>query len=58
MAAMLGCTPEEMIGRSVLDFAFAEGEPNHCERIGRNLTGEFEQFETRFRCKDGAPSRF
>ncbi|MBQ0822856.1 PAS domain S-box protein [Microvirga sp. HBU67558] len=53
MAAMLGCTPDEMIGRSVLEFTFPEDEPNHRERIGRNLAGEFEQFETRFRRRDG-----
>ncbi|WP_262266112.1 PAS domain S-box protein [Microvirga yunnanensis] len=54
MAAMLGCTPDEMIGRSALEFTFPEDEPNHRERVGRNLAGEFEQFEIRFRRKDGA----
>ena len=54
MAAMLGCTPDEMIGRSALEFTFPEDEPNHRERVGRNLAGEFEQFEIGFRRKDGA----
>ena len=54
MAAMLGCTPDEMIGRSALEFTFPEDEPNHRERVGRNLAGELEQFEIRFRRKDGA----
>ena len=34
MAAMLGCTPDEMIGRSALEFTFPEDEPNHRERVG------------------------
>ncbi|PVE21440.1 hypothetical protein DC522_26615 [Microvirga sp. KLBC 81] len=53
MATMLGCTPDEMIGRSALEFTFPEDEPIHRERVGRNLAGEFEQFEIRFRRKDG-----
>lgn len=54
MAAMLGYTPAEMIGRSAMEFIFPEDEPNHRERVGRNLAGEFERFEIRFRDKDGA----
>ncbi|WP_201836096.1 sensor histidine kinase [Microvirga zambiensis] len=53
MAAMLGCTPDEMTGRPALEFTFPEDEPNHRERVGRNLAGETEQFEIRFRRKDG-----
>jgi PAS domain S-box-containing protein len=51
---MLGYTPEELAQRTVLDCTFPDDEPLHRERIGQNLEGKVEQFETRFRRKDGS----
>jgi PAS domain S-box-containing protein len=55
MADMLGYTAEEMVGRAVAEFVFPEDMPKAQERIGKNLQGTFEQFDFRFRRKDGRP---
>ncbi len=55
MADMLGYTAEEMVGRAVSEFVFPEDMPKAQERIGNNLQGTFEQFDFRFRRKDGRP---
>jgi PAS domain S-box-containing protein len=55
MADMLGYTVEEMVGRAVPEFVFPEDMPKAQERIGKNLQGTFEQFDFRFRRKDGRP---
>lgn len=55
MAALLGYTVEEMLGRPVPEFVFPEDVPKAQERIGKNLQGTFEQFDFRFRRKDDRP---
>jgi len=55
MAAMLGYAVEELVGHAVPEFVFPEDLPKAQERIGRNLQGHFEQFDFRFRRKDGRP---
>jgi PAS domain S-box-containing protein len=54
MAAMLGCTPEEMIARPALEFTFPRMSRTTASGSAAILAGEFEQFEIRFRRKDGA----
>jgi PAS domain S-box-containing protein len=53
MAEMLGYSVEEMMGHTVPEFVFAEDQTEARERIGSNLQGNFEQFDFRFRRKDG-----
>jgi len=53
MAAMLGYTVEEMAEHYVTDLVFPEYVEATRARIGRNLQGNFEQFDCRFRRKDG-----
>lgn len=55
MAVMLGYTVEEMAGRRVPEFVFPDDQPRAQEHIGRNLQGNFEQFDFRFCRKDGSP---
>lgn len=55
MAAMLGYAVEEIVGHAVPEFVFPEDMPRAQERIGNNLQGIFEQFDFRFRRKDGRP---
>ncbi|MBS1213590.1 MAG: methyl-accepting chemotaxis sensory transducer with Pas/Pac sensor, partial [Proteobacteria bacterium] len=53
MAEMLGCSCEEMIGRPVTDFMFAEDAPDHLQKMETRRQGLPERFERRFRRKDG-----
>ena len=53
MAEMLGYTPEEMLGRTVQSFMFAEDLPDHKTRMSKRIRGEKESYERRFRRKDG-----
>jgi PAS domain S-box-containing protein len=53
MATLLGCRVEEMTGRAVHEFVFEQDQPAARERLARNLQGKQEQFECRFRRKDG-----
>jgi PAS domain S-box-containing protein len=54
LCAMLGYTAGEMTGRAVAEFCFPEDVSVAAERIGANLAGAPEQFDFRFRRKDGA----
>jgi PAS domain S-box-containing protein len=54
MAALLGTTSEELIGRTVYEFVFPEERAEHLERIHHNLYGISEAFDARFRRKDGS----
>ena len=53
MAAMLECSPEEMMGRSVLDFIFPEERPLLEERIRERLEGQFGRYDFRYQKKNG-----
>lgn len=55
MAEMLGYLVEELIGHPIPEFVFPEDKAGARERIGSNLQGNFEQFDFRFRRKDGSP---
>jgi PAS domain S-box-containing protein len=54
MANLLGYKVEEIMGRTVPEFTFPEDGPKAQERIGSNLQGNLEQFDFRFRRKDGS----
>jgi PAS domain S-box-containing protein len=54
MADLLGTTVDDLHRRTVVDFCFPEDLPQAQERIGRNLHGEREQFDFRFRRSDGS----
>jgi PAS domain S-box-containing protein len=54
MAQMLGYTTAEMCEHTVPEFVFPGDEPKAAERISNNLAGNFEQFEFRFRRRDGS----
>src|SRR5262249_7600017 len=53
MARMLGCRPEEVGGRTVLDFIRKEDRPVVRERMRQPEAGVREVFESRFRRADG-----
>ncbi|HEU5229546.1 MAG TPA: PAS domain S-box protein, partial [Ktedonobacteraceae bacterium] len=53
MAAILGYTTEEMASFGVTDMAAPEYRQSAQTRFDRNLKGHFEQFDCRFRHKDG-----
>ncbi len=53
MAGMLAYNPEEMKGRGMPDFMFEEDVPDHLKRMERRRAGVSEQYERRFRRKDG-----
>jgi PAS domain S-box-containing protein len=53
MTTMLGYTSEEWAERTILDCLFPEDETKMRARISNNLRGYHEQFEFRFRRKDG-----
>ncbi len=54
MADMLGYPATEILERPVLDFCFPEDRVWTEERVLRNLRGEAEQFNARFRRRDGS----
>jgi PAS domain S-box-containing protein len=54
MAEMLGYTPQEMIGRSLLSFVFPEDVPIFERRLAALRCGESAVSEKRFRRRDGA----
>ena len=54
MAAMLGYTPEEMLGRSMLEFQFAADRPGAALAHERRQHGVSEELELRLRAKDGS----
>ncbi len=53
MAEMLGYPGEEMIGRPLTDFMFEEDAPDHLRKIENRRQGLSENYERRFRRKDG-----
>ncbi len=53
MAAMLGYSADEMIGRSALDFIGDESRDEANRRMERRRAGIAEQFDLNFRRKDG-----
>lgn len=53
MAAMLQYDVEEMAGRTLLDFMFAEDLPDHAEKVTLRRKGQAQQYERRLRRKDG-----
>jgi PAS domain S-box-containing protein len=53
MADMLGYAPTEIIGRPMSDFIFPEDREDHEARMARRRQGASENFERRFRRKDG-----
>jgi PAS domain S-box-containing protein len=55
MAEMLGYRVEELVGQAVPEFVFPEDLAAAQERIESNLRGYFEQFDFRFRRKEGTP---
>lgn len=54
MAGMLGYSPQEMQGRRLFDFLFPEDVPAEEVAIGRRKRGVREEFELRYRRKDGS----
>jgi PAS domain S-box-containing protein len=53
LAQMFECSPEELLGRLVDDFTFAEDLPDHQKRMMNRRGGVAEQYERRYRVKDG-----
>jgi PAS domain S-box-containing protein len=53
MAEMLGCSPEEMVGRPVTDFLDEEDRESGLARLAGRRRGVSDQFEIRWRALDG-----
>ncbi len=53
MADMLGYRPEEMVGRRVDTFMFAEDHRDHSAQMTVREAGGNSVYERRFRCRDG-----
>jgi PAS domain S-box-containing protein len=53
MAEMLGCTPEEMIGRPATDFLDPENAQLARARLAGRRRGVSDQYEIRWRARDG-----
>src|SRR4051794_24331742 len=54
MAGLLGYPADEIAGHAVPEFVFAGDIPAAKERVGANLAGETQQFDFRFRRRDGS----
>ena len=54
MAEMLGYSPQEMLGHALYDFLFPEDVPIEQNAIARRKSGVAEEFEIRYRRKDGS----
>src|SRR4051812_5353253 len=54
MAGLLGYAADEIVGHAVPEFVFAGDIPAVKERVGANLAGETQQFDFRFRRRDGS----
>ena len=54
-SALLGCSPEELLGRSIFDPALAEEIERDQAQFQRQVTGEIDHYtiEKRFRRADG-----
>lgn len=55
MTEMLGCTPEEMIGRSALDYVDAQSRTLSDEHVAKRRQGVAEIHELKLVRKDGSP---
>jgi PAS domain S-box-containing protein len=55
MAAMLGYTVQEMLGRPLFDFMYAHDIEQKRAELQRRRQGVSEELETRYRKKDGSP---
>ena len=55
MADMSGCSRDELLNKSVIEFCFDEDIPQARRWIAQSLSGESEQFDFRFKRCDGAP---
>jgi len=53
MAEMLGCRPQDMLGRPVSDFMFPEDLPAHRQRMTERRSGHTGRYEQKFRRADG-----
>ncbi len=54
MAEMLGYSETEMIGRSYTDYIFSEDIPDHLTKMENRRKGLSENYERRFKRRDGA----
>jgi PAS domain S-box-containing protein len=54
MAAMLGYTPDEMLGRTTESFMSEDELGGHAEQMRLRHTGASSRYERRFRCRDGS----
>ena len=54
MAEMLGYSPEEMLGHTLFEFLFPEDVAAERNAIARRKSGVSEEFELRYRRKDGS----
>ena len=54
-AEMLGYSPEEIIGKSVIDFLSEEYVPIARRNFEKRLHGINENYELKLKCKDGSP---
>ena len=54
MADMLGCLPEEIIGKKVDEFFFTADLKDHYTKMNRRKQGKSEIYERRLRRKDGS----
>ena len=52
-AQMMGYSPEEMLGRKVESFIFAEDLPDHRANMALRSSLKDQKYERRFKCKDG-----
>ncbi len=53
MAAMIGCSVEELIGRPMADFLFEEDKADHRRKMEVRRQGIAESYERRFRSRGG-----
>jgi PAS domain S-box-containing protein len=54
-AEMMGYTPEEIVGRPVMDFICDESKPIAGRRLEKRRHGISESYELKLMCKDGSP---
>jgi PAS domain S-box-containing protein len=55
MAELLDVNAEDMLDHTVMEFVYPEDESEVYSHIRSNLLGNYEQFDFRFRRKDGRP---
>jgi PAS domain S-box-containing protein len=53
MASLMGCTPEEMVGKPVTGYLFPEDLADHEEKLAQRRQGQCGLYERRFRTRDG-----